>query len=77
MYVVDYEYQADLKAYKVNQSYKAKGNSGLWYLTKNSYQAEKKLFFVRYKYQADFTVYFVDYDYQSGWRNEEQKHLLN
>jgi len=62
--------------FKVDQPYKAKGNSGLWYFTNQSYQAEKKIIFVDYDYQSDLNIYFVNYKYLSGWKNSNKKHLL-
>ena len=62
VYVCDYDYQADLKVYKVKYDYQA-NDDGKWYFTD-------------YDYQADLKIYFVDYDYQAGWNNKSKMHLM-
>ncbi len=75
VFVCDYDYQADLKVYKVKYDYQA-NDDGKWYFTDYDYQADKKIFFTDYDYQADLKIYFVDYDYQAGWNNKSKMHLM-
>ncbi len=35
--------------------------------------SEKTVFFTKYRYQADVKVYFVRYPSQAKWRNIEKK----
>ena len=75
VFVVNYDYQADLKVFKVEYDYQAK-DEGEWYFTDYDYQADKKIYFTDYDYQADLKVFFVEYDYQAGWNNKSKMHLL-
>jgi len=61
--VVDREYNSDLKVFKAEREYNAKGNKGLW-------------FFVDREYNSDLKIFFVDRKYNSGWKNVNKKHLL-
>ena len=77
VYVVDYEYQADLKVFVVEHKYQAElliykteykyqaDKFNLWYFVEHEYQADLKIFFTEYSYQADLKVYFVDHKYQA------------
>ncbi len=76
VFVVDEMYQADLKVFKVKHEYQTKGNIGLWFFTDNSYESDKKIYFVDYEYQADLKIYMVKYSYQAGWKNKEKIYLL-
>lgn len=78
VYSVNYEYQADVKVYVVKNEYQAdaRENKGIWYFTKYSYQADKKVYFTDYEYRADLKVYFTDQQYRAGWKNAQKRHLM-
>jgi capsular polysaccharide biosynthesis protein len=43
VYVVDYEYQADLNVFYVDYEYQAAGKDELWYVVDYEYQADVKV----------------------------------
>ena len=74
--MVEREYNSDLKVFKVEREYNAKGNEGLWFFVDREYSSDKKVFFVDREYNSDLKIFFVDRKYNSGWKNVSKKHLL-
>lgn len=77
VFVVDQPYKADLLVYKVEHSWQAKGNKGLWNIVEHRWQADYTVIFVEHSWQADLNIYYCKNQYQAGWKNNRLKSKLD
>lgn len=76
VFVVGNRNDADLLVYKVEHSYEAEGNKGLWFFCQNKYDSKKNIWFADNRYDADLLIFFVENRYDAGWKDKKKMYLL-
>jgi hypothetical protein len=76
LYVVNNLSQADLCVYNVNNEGMTDIDNGKWHFVNYENQAQMNVYFVDNENKADLKVYFVDNENQAGWKKRSKDYMV-
>lgn len=76
VYETNYKEEADLMVYRTQYAANAVDNKGIWFITKNVAEADKRVFITKDKVKAKLIIMYTADINEAGWRNKRKEYLM-